>query len=84
MTYGPDPRAKKDVIPDALPSCRVGGRVAAGTLCRAASLGIYSGPIWSELSEATCVDWPDRLGKKVLCYLNLEDKRHGSGMAAWA
>jgi hypothetical protein len=43
---------------------------------RAVSPGIYSGPIWSELAEATRVDWPDRLGKKVLCYLNLEDKRH--------
>lgn len=36
----------------------------------------YSGPIWGEFIHAARIAWPERPGRKVLCYLNVEDKRH--------
>jgi hypothetical protein len=36
----------------------------------------YTGPIWSEPLGGTFQEWPDRSGPKVLCYLNLRDKRY--------
>lgn len=37
---------------------------------------IYTGPIWSASAEAEALTWPDEDGPKVLCYLNLRDKRY--------
>lgn len=36
----------------------------------------YVGPIWSEPLKKRELDWPLKFGPKVLCYLNLQDKRH--------
>jgi UDP:flavonoid glycosyltransferase YjiC (YdhE family) len=36
----------------------------------------YTGPIWSEPVDAETYDWPTGDGSKVLCYLNLRDKRY--------
>ncbi len=36
----------------------------------------YVGPIWSEPPDGHILAWPQRPGPKVLCYLNLRDKRH--------
>ncbi len=36
----------------------------------------YIGPIWHTLSESICIGWPDKPGRKVLCYLTLQDRRH--------
>jgi UDP:flavonoid glycosyltransferase YjiC (YdhE family) len=36
----------------------------------------YCGPIWSEPQSAISREWPQRTGAKVLCYLNLKDKRY--------
>lgn len=37
---------------------------------------VYTGPIWSESPEGEALSWPDGDGPKVLCYLNLRDKRY--------
>lgn len=42
----------------------------------ASSAGAYTGPIWSEPLAGEVLNWPDGDGPKVLCYLNLRDKRH--------
>ncbi len=47
--------------------------VNSGPVC----LGpVYLGPIWHELTTTRSLDWPERLGAKVLCYLTLTDQRH--------
>lgn len=42
----------------------------------ASSFSVYTGPIWSEPSDGEALNWPDGSGPKVLCYLNLRDKRY--------
>jgi UDP:flavonoid glycosyltransferase YjiC (YdhE family) len=42
----------------------------------ASSSSVYTGPIWSEPSDGEALSWPDGSGPKVLCYLNLRDKRY--------
>lgn len=37
---------------------------------------VYAGPIWSDSSRGDIVEWPHGAGPKVLCYLNLRDKRY--------
>lgn len=37
---------------------------------------VYFGPIWSESPGGELLSWPDGDGPKVLCYLNLRDKRY--------
>lgn len=37
---------------------------------------VYTGPIWSELPGGDVLSWPVGDGPKVLCYLNLRDKRY--------
>ena len=45
-------------------------------LCAERAVSGYRGPIWAEAPGAKQYDWPDRDGPKVLCYLNLRDKRY--------
>lgn len=37
---------------------------------------VYTGPIWSDPPGANLLAWPEGDGPKVLCYLNLMDKRY--------
>ncbi len=36
----------------------------------------YTGSLWSQVGVALDAQWPQKLGAKVLCYLNLVDKRY--------